>query len=61
MSLESLSRIGSIIQLEDLKSYKTRWEQPIKTHLSQLDLQLVTLGAPSGGPVLHMILQLMDS
>ena len=52
---------GSIIRKEDLHNYTVRWQEPIISRLPQLDLDLVTLQAPSGGPVLQMIMQLIDS
>ena len=53
---------GSTITEEDLKNYSVEWDfSPIKSHLNQLDLDLVTSTAPSGGPVLQMAMLLIDS
>ena len=53
---------GSLITEEDLAGFSVDWKtKPIRSHLAQLDLDLVTHTAPSGGPVLHMIMQLIDS
>ena len=52
---------GSIIRQDDLASYTAQWEAPLISELSQAGVRLATLGAPSGGPVVHMIMQLIDS
>ena len=53
---------GSTITEQDLKNYSVEWDfSPIKSHLKQLDLDLVTPTSPSGGPVLQMAMLLIDS
>ena len=44
-----------------MEIYEARFEEPLYSHLHVPDKVLVTPDAPSGGPVLHMIMGLIDS
>lgn len=61
---DDLKEIGSNITLEDLRSYKPIWRKPLVFKIttgSSDTFQLATLPAPSGGPVLNLILNIMTN
>ena len=51
---------GGIITLDDLREYKAVWRQPSKTILRSRNLTVNTMPAPSSGPVLQYMLNILD-
>ncbi|XP_059805317.1 glutathione hydrolase 1 proenzyme-like isoform X1 [Hypanus sabinus] len=56
--VHSVSQSGGLISRKDLKQYQAREETPISVMLG--DYTLYVPGAPSGGPVLALILKILE-
>ncbi|XP_072102406.1 glutathione hydrolase 1 proenzyme-like isoform X5 [Mobula birostris] len=56
--VHSVSQSGGLISRKDLKQYQAREETPINVTLG--DYTLYVPGAPSGGPVLALILKILE-
>ncbi|KAK3597993.1 hypothetical protein CHS0354_042347 [Potamilus streckersoni] len=54
------SSYGSIITAEDLKKYRIMWNSTLNVTLRNKGLRVLTPPAPSGGPVLVFILNILD-
>ncbi|XP_059154515.1 glutathione hydrolase 1 proenzyme-like isoform X2 [Physella acuta] len=57
--MEDLKEIGSIITRNDLKNYKVLEKRPVEILLND-GLRAVTVPAPGGGPILALILHILN-
>lgn len=59
MLIDDLQKRGSILTQEDLRLYKVKWEEPLKSTFAD-GSNLYTVGLPGSGPLLVFITNILD-
>ncbi|CAG0913347.1 unnamed protein product [Notodromas monacha] len=59
--VEDIQKFGGIISMADLKAYKAKWYTPFSVRINSLNLDLHTTPAPSSGPLMGFILNVVES
>uniref|UniRef100_A0A1B0D2V9 Gamma-glutamyltransferase n=1 Tax=Phlebotomus papatasi TaxID=29031 RepID=A0A1B0D2V9_PHLPP len=57
--IQDIQNFGGIVTEQDLLEYRVRWHKPIEAHLKS-GYSLYTTNAPTSGPLLAFILNVMD-
>ena len=59
--VNDLSKLGGILSLSDLATYKPEWVDPITVHMPSTNLTLYSMPPPGSGAVLAAILNIMEN
>jgi len=59
--VNDLGKLGGILSLSDLTSYRTEWLDPIAVNMSSTNLTLYSIPPPGSGAVLAAILNIMEN